>query len=163
MAEAINEMERRLAESNPHAGPNAKTEDFNQQPPSVKPAGKRHRTSPAPRKTDEDTKTAAETPSQQAEETGRLKPEGRSASFRNPHGRSWPMRHSPSYCKPSDYSSWSSYPCWQGKPHWRSSACSPDRIRRLAACDLRLDSHGNRSSNHRTWLRCGGRPSPERR
>ena len=69
MAEAINEMERRLAESNPHAGPNAKTEDFNQQPPSVKPAGKRHRTSPAPRKTDEDTKTAAETPSQQAEET----------------------------------------------------------------------------------------------
>ena len=57
MAEAINEMERRLAESNPHAGPNAKTEDFNQQPPSVKPAGKRHRTSPAPRKTDEDTKT----------------------------------------------------------------------------------------------------------
>ncbi len=50
MAEAINEMERRLAESNPHAGPNAKTEDFNQQPPSVKPAGKRHRTSPAPRK-----------------------------------------------------------------------------------------------------------------
>ena len=25
MAEAINEMERRLAESNPHAGPNAKT------------------------------------------------------------------------------------------------------------------------------------------
>lgn len=28
MAEAINEMERRLAESNPHAGPNAKTEDF---------------------------------------------------------------------------------------------------------------------------------------
>lgn len=39
MAEAINEMERRLAESNPHAGPNAKTEDFNQQPPSVKPAG----------------------------------------------------------------------------------------------------------------------------
>lgn len=69
MAEAINEMERRLAESNPHACPNAKTEDFNQQPPSVKPAGKRHRTSPAPRKTDEDTKTAAETPSQQAEET----------------------------------------------------------------------------------------------
>lgn len=35
----------------------------------MKPAGKRHRTSPAPRKTDEDTKTAAETPSQQAEET----------------------------------------------------------------------------------------------
>lgn len=33
MAEAINEMERRLAESNPHAGPNAKTEDFKQQPP----------------------------------------------------------------------------------------------------------------------------------
>ena len=28
MAEAINEMERRLAELNPHAGPNAKTEDF---------------------------------------------------------------------------------------------------------------------------------------
>lgn len=28
MAGAINEMERRLAESNPHAGPNAKTEDF---------------------------------------------------------------------------------------------------------------------------------------
>lgn len=28
MAEAINEMEHRLAESNPHAGPNAKTEDF---------------------------------------------------------------------------------------------------------------------------------------
>ena len=69
MAEAINEMERRLAESNPHAGPNAKTEDFKQQPPSVKPAGKRRRTSPAPRKTVEDTKTAAETPSQQAEET----------------------------------------------------------------------------------------------
>ena len=69
MAEAINEMERRLAESNPHAGPNAKTEDFKQQPPSGKPAGKRHRTSPTPRKTDEDTKTAAETPSQQAEET----------------------------------------------------------------------------------------------
>lgn len=35
----------------------------------MKPAGKRHRTSTAPRKTDEDTKTAAETPSQQAEET----------------------------------------------------------------------------------------------
>ena len=122
MAEAINEMERRLAESNPHASPNAKTEDFKQQPPSVKPAGKRHRTSPAPRKTDEDTKTAAETPSQQAEEPGSLKPEGRSASFRNPHGRSWPMRHSPSYCKPSDCSSWSSYPCWQGRPRWRSSA-----------------------------------------
>ena len=69
MAGAINEMERRLAESNPHAGPNVKTEDFKQQPPSVKPAGKRRRTSPAPRKTVEDTKTAAETPSQQAEET----------------------------------------------------------------------------------------------
>ena len=71
MAGAINEMERRLAESNPHAGPNVKTEDFKQQPPSVKPAGKRHRTSPAPRKTVEDTKTAAETPSQQAGETRR--------------------------------------------------------------------------------------------
>ena len=35
----------------------------------MKPAGKHRRTSPAPRKTVEDTKTAAETPSQQAEET----------------------------------------------------------------------------------------------
>ena len=71
MAGAIHDMERRLAESNPHAGPNVKTDDFKQQPPSVKPAGKRRRTSPAPRKTVEDTKTAAETPSQQAEETRR--------------------------------------------------------------------------------------------
>ena len=122
MAGAINEMERRLAESNPHAGPNVKTEDFKQQPPSVKPAGKRRRTSPAPRKTVEDTKTLQKPLRSRPKKPGSLKPEGRSASFRNPHGRSWPMRHSPSYCKPSDYSSWSSSPCWQGKPHWRSSA-----------------------------------------
>ena len=116
MAEAINEMERRLAESNPHAGPNAKTEDFNQQPPSVKPAGKRHRTSPAPRKTDEDTKTAAETPSQQAEET-----------WQTQTGRPFCIIPKPTWQElaHADYSSWSSYPCWQGKPHWRSSACSP--------------------------------------
>ena len=93
MAGAINEMERRLAESNPHAGPNVKTEDFKQQPPSVKPAGKRRRTSPASRKTVEDKKPDG------------LMPEGRSASFRNPHGRSWPMRHSPSCYKPPDCSS----------------------------------------------------------
>ena len=89
MAGAINEMERRLAESNPHAGPNVKTEDFKQQPPSVKPAGKRRRTSPAPRKTVEDTKTAAEPLRSRPEKPDGLMSGGRSASFRNPHGRRW--------------------------------------------------------------------------
>ena len=85
MAGAINEMERRLAESNPHAGPNVKTEDFKQQPPSVKPAGKPLRSRP--------------------EKPDGLMSGGRSASFRNPHGRRWPMRHSPSCYRPSDCSS----------------------------------------------------------
>ena len=38
MAEAINEMERRLAESNPHAGPNAATtlgETSRETPPHI--------------------------------------------------------------------------------------------------------------------------------
>ena len=34
-------MERKLNENETHADPNAKTEDMRQQPPSVKPAGRR--------------------------------------------------------------------------------------------------------------------------
>ena len=142
MAEAINEMERSSRNQTRMPARTAKTEDFKQQPPSVKPAGKRHRTSPAPRKTDEDTKTAAETPSQQAEET-------------------WQTQTGRPFCIIPK-------PTWQELAHAalpqllqavgllilvivsllaRQTAlavicCSPDRIRRLAACDLRLDSHG---------------------
>lgn len=43
MANAINDMERKLNENETHADPNAKTEDMRQQPPSVKPAGRRRR------------------------------------------------------------------------------------------------------------------------